>query len=86
MAEDDIIVVEDKTIDPIKRHAITHSRWALLLSVIIVGAFACFSASVLLHAYFTGTEVPAWAAATQSSVMTAALALIFKDRLTGSKD
>jgi hypothetical protein len=53
--------------------------------VLSVGAIAVFGISsvvVLLHAYFTGNDIPAWAAATQSAVITAALALIFRDKLS----
>ena len=41
---------------------------------------------VILHAYFMGKEPPTWAVGLESSTITAALAIVFKDQIpSGAK-
>lgn len=72
--EPDVVIVEEKTL------RVKHAKWALLLSIAIVAAVGLCGMLVLMWAFFTSTEAPAWATSVETAIMTAALALIFKDR------
>jgi putative flippase GtrA len=74
MVEEDFIIVKEEKITR------TYAKWALILSVGLVGFIAACGMFVLMWSFFHGMTAPAWALAAETSVITAALALIFKDR------
>lgn len=79
---DDFVVLKDEKIqvDPKEKQSLLHARWALILSVLVVSVFAVCGMTVLMYSFFQHQDAPAWAQAVETAVMTAALALIFRDR------
>lgn len=80
MADDDIVIVKEE-----HKLSRTYAKWALMLSVGLVAIIAACGMTVLMWSFFHRMEAPAWATAVETAVMTAALALIFKDRSDGAK-
>ena len=78
----DLNVVKEETIrNRIQLQGIAHARWAVYLSIAVIAAYALWGLIVLVWAFAVKREAPAWAAAVESSTITAALAVIFKNHL-----
>ena len=76
------VVVEEKTLDSkVRNHSIAHADAAVWLGIALIAIFAVGSLIVLIVAFCSGDDPPAWATAVESSTITAALALIFKNHL-----
>lgn len=85
--EDDLSVVKEEEIKTrIKLQGIVHAQLAFKLSILVVGAYALFGLFVLVYAFFKNAQPPLWATAVQSSTITAALAVIFKDHMPRTDD
>lgn len=79
---DSIRLVSD---EPIKvaaaRQGVTHANWAFIFALAFISAWSMISGVVLLASFFCGMDPPAWAIAVQSSTITGAVALIFRDHI-----
>ena len=80
--DNDLKIVEDERISQKSaRQNLWRDKIAVLLAIGIVGVYALFVLVILVIAYSRGEQPPAWAVAVESSTVTAALAVIFKDHL-----
>lgn len=77
--EEQVVIVKEETL------RVKHAKWALTLSIAVVSVVGICGMAVLMWAFFKGGEAPAWATSAETAVLTAALALIFRDRSEASK-
>jgi uncharacterized membrane protein YqjE len=78
----DVVVVEDRQIPvpPSEKERLFHARLAVFLATLVVAVIAVCGMVVLVSSFFLERDAPSWAQAVETAAMTAALALIFKDR------
>lgn len=76
--QDEVIIVDERTYK-----AKTRAKYASLALYLSVGAVSVIGAAsmlVLVASFFLKVPAPQWASTAEAAVLTAAVALIFKDR------
>jgi len=79
---DDFIIVEDKKIYlEVVRQGITHNNYMFLFGTCLLVGWSILGMIALGYSVFTSQQPETWAIGVESSSVTAALAVIFKDHL-----
>ena len=78
---DDVKIIKDELLDRVAVQGIAHTSFAFWLGAILLLLWGGVGMWVVVVSMYRGLEPPNWAVGIESSTVTAALAVIFKDHI-----
>jgi hypothetical protein len=78
---DDVKIIKDELLDRVTVQGIAHTSFAFWLGAILLLSWGGVGMWAVIMSMDQGMEPPNWAVGIESSTVTAALAVIFKDHI-----
>ncbi|MBV8683171.1 MAG: hypothetical protein JO111_09880 [Caulobacteraceae bacterium] len=78
---DDVKIIKDELLDRVANQGIAHTNFAFWLGAILLLSWGAVGMWAVILSLYQEVEPPNWAVGIESSTVTAALAVIFKDHL-----